>query len=215
MARRKGNTQATQDQVSEILKASTLVFGLYGFNGGSLSQIASHLSIGESGILHHFKSKANLLAEVLKYRDQRIVEVSGLHSNIGLGFVSAWLEMVEFNTSDPGNVELFCIVSAEATSHSHPAHEYFKARYDRTVRFATESFKVLDDLGYLQENQDPEDLGHSLVALSDGLQVQWLLDRNLEMLKLHKNFFLRVLTEEASLLLGLEPSDRALFAQKS
>jgi AcrR family transcriptional regulator len=215
MARRKGNTQDTQDQVSEILKASTLVFGLHGFNGGSLSQIASHLSIGESGILHHFKSKANLLAEVLKYRDQRIVEVSGLHTNIGLGFVSAWLEMVEFNTTDPGNVELFCIVSAEATSLSHPAHEYFKARYERTVGFATESFRVLQDLGYLQEGQDPEDLGKALVALSDGLQLQWLLDRNLEMIKLHKNFFLRVLTEDAASFLQLHPSEPAQLVLKS
>lgn len=208
MARVKGDASATRDQVAEILDATTAVFGKYGYNGGSLSQIAKQLDIGESGILHHFKTKANLLAEVLKYRDSQGIERSKLHGTDGLEFVASWLAMIEFNISDPGNVELFCIISAEATSASHPAHDYFKARYQNATKFAIDSFNSLSAMGYLRENLNPEILGQSLVALSDGLQVQWLLNRNCGMLEHHRNFFAQVLTEEAAELVGLSINNR-------
>lgn len=203
MARTKGDASATRDRVAEILDATTAVFGKYGYNGGSLSQIAKQLEIGESGILHHFKTKANLLAEVLKYRDNQGIERSKLHGTDGLEFVDSWLAMIEFNISDPGNVELFCIISAEATSVSHPAHKFFKERYQSATKFAVDSFKSLSVLGYLREGLNPEIVGQSLVALSDGLQVQWLLDPSYGMLEHHKSFFVQVLTEEAIEILKL------------
>lgn len=203
VARTKGDASATRGRVAEILDASTVIFGKYGYNGGSLSQIARHLDIGESGILHHFKTKANLLAEVLKYRDSQGIERANLTAPNGLEFCDSWLAMIEFNMSDPGNVELFCIISAEATSANHPAHEYFKARYETATKFAIDSFKSLSEMGYLRDGLDPKILGQSLVALSDGLQVQWLLDRNSGMLEHHKNFFAQVLTESAAESLGL------------
>lgn len=210
MARTKGDASATRDRVAEILDASTVVFGKYGYNGGSLSQIAKQLDIGESGILHHFKTKANLLAEVLKYRDNQGIERSKLQGTDGLGFVDSWLAMIEFNISDPGNVELFCIISAEATSTNHPAHDYFKARYQTATKFAIDSFSSLSEMGYLREDLNPEILGQSLVALSDGLQVQWLLDRSSGMLEHHKRFFQQALTEEAAEMIGLSVNSKAL-----
>ena len=210
VARTKGNAAATKDRVAEILDASTVVFGKYGYNGGSLSQIAQQLDIGESGILHHFKTKANLLAEVLKHRDSQGIERSKLHGTDGLEFVHSWLAMIEFNIADPGNVELFCIISAEATSPNHPAHEYFKARYQTATKFAIDSFRSLSELGYLREDLNPEILGQSLVALSDGLQVQWLLDRSSGMLEHHKKFFTQVLTEEAAEKIGLSANRKVL-----
>lgn len=206
MARVKGDASATERQISEILKASTLVFGKYGYNGGSLSQIAKHLDIGESGILHHFKTKANLLAAVLKYRDQQGIERSGLQGSDGIDFIKSWLSMIQFNMSDPGNVELYCIISAEATSTNHPAHDYFQARYETITGFALEAFKALTNLGYLNEGQDSNILAQTLVALSDGLQVQWLLNPSSDMLGPHKEFFSRILTQEGAELAGLRAS---------
>lgn len=208
MSKHKGDAIATQTRIAEILRASTLVFGKYGYNGGSLSQIAKHLEISESGILHHFKTKANLLAEVLKLRDEENMKRSGGASQSGLGFVVSWLSTVKFNISDPGNVELFCIISAEATSASHPAHEYFRARYTTTTHFASESFKNLAELGYLRTKENPIVLGQTLVALSDGMQVQWLLDRSCGMLEHHESFFSRVLTDEAAEMVGLNSNNQ-------
>jgi len=198
MARPIGNSAVTEARRNEILRAAFEVFSKSGYRGGSLSQVSEIVSITEAGILHHFKTKANLLIEVLRYHDERATESMGEERLNGLNFVKAWLDLVEYNISVPGMVELYCIVSAEATAANHPAHDYFKIRYDRVISFAIEAMTHIELDGHMRPGLDPVDVGRALVALSDGLQVQWLLDRKWDMLDEHKSFFRRVVTAEAA-----------------
>ena len=197
MARPRGDASFTEARREEILQAAFEVFARNGYRGGSLSQISEIVSITESGILHHFKTKANLLIEVLHYHDERATESMGEQRLNGLNFVKAWLDLVDYNISVPGMVELYCIVSAEATAHDHPAHEYFKQRYENVIDFAIEAMSHIERDGYMRPDLNADDLGRALVALSDGLQLQWLLDRKWDMIDEHKSFFRRVLTDEA------------------
>jgi hypothetical protein len=41
----------------------------------------------------------------------------------------------------------------------------------------------------------PFEVARALIALSDGLQVQWLLNRDWDMIEEHKNFFRATLNE--------------------
>lgn len=198
MARPRGDSSVTEARRNEILRAAFEVFAKNGYRGGSLSQVSEIVSISEAGILHHFKTKANLLIAVLRYHDERATDSMGEERLNGLHFVKAWLDLVEYNISVPGMVELYCIVSAEATSLDHPAHEYFKLRYEKVINFAIEAMTHIARDGHMRPDLNPEDMGRALVALSDGLQVQWLLDRKWDMIDEHKSFFRRILTEEAS-----------------
>lgn len=196
MARPKGDASVTAARKLQILQSAFEVFSSKGFRGGSLAQVADLVGISEAGVLHHFKSKSDLLIAVLEYRDQITQEVAHITDDMsGIEFVSGWFDLVEFNVSHPGIVELYCIVSAEATAEDHPAHEFFKRRYEYVIGIST---KLIDDLaqrGYLKNNLKPSDVARSLIALSDGLQVQWLLDRKWDMLEEHKNFFRATLSD--------------------
>lgn len=198
MARPKGDSSITQGRRREILTAAFEVFSKNGYRSGSLSQISEIVGISEAGILHHFKTKANLLIEVLRYHDERATEAMGQQRTNGLNFVQAWLDLVQYNISVPGMVEMYCIVSAEATSPAHPAHNYFIQRYENVIDFAIEAMVHIEADGHMRAELDPEDLGRALVALSDGLQVQWLLDRKWDMVEEHKSFFRRILTDSAN-----------------
>jgi hypothetical protein len=197
MARPRGDASFTDARRREILQAAFEVFAKNGYRGGSLSQVSEIVNITEAGILHHFKTKANLLIEVLRFHDERATASMGEDRPIGLNFIQAWLSLVSYNISVPGMVELYCIVSAEATADNHPAHEYFKLRYENVINFAIDAMTSIEGDGYMRPDLNAEDLGRALVALSDGLQVQWLLDRKWDMLDEHKSFFRRVLTDEA------------------
>jgi AcrR family transcriptional regulator len=199
MARPRGDASFTEARRQEILKAAFEVFSRNGYRGGSLSQVSEIVNITEAGILHHFKTKANLLIEVLHYHDERATESMGEERLNGLNFVKAWLDLVDYNISVPGMVELYCIVSAEATAHDHPAHDYFKLRYENVIDFTIEAMTHIERDGHMRPDLNPEDLGRALVALSDGLQVQWLLDRKWDMIEEHKSFFRRILTDKALL----------------
>lgn len=198
MARPKGDSSVTEARRQDILQAAFEVFSKNGYRGGSLSQVSEIVGMTEAGILHHFKTKANLLIEVLRYHDERATESMGEERLNGLHFVKAWLDLVEYNISVPGMVELYCIVSAEATSPDHPAHEYYKLRYEEVINFAIEAMTHIELDGHMRPDLNPQDMGRALVALSDGLQVQWLLDRKWDMLDEHKSFFRRVVNDEAA-----------------
>ena len=203
MARPKGDSSFTETRRQDILKAAFEVFSKSGYRGGSLSQVSEIVGMTEAGILHHFKTKANLLIQVLAYRDDLANEITGVTEFTGIDFVNGWLRLVDYNISIPGMVELYCIVSAEATAENHPAHEYFKNRYEYVIGVTTRSMQKIHDDGYMRKNLDPIDLGRAVVALSDGLQVQWLLDRKWDMIEEHKAFFRRILTKEGQKLTGL------------
>jgi AcrR family transcriptional regulator len=124
MARPRGNYQVTEARRESILVSAFNVFAKSGFRGGSLKQVAEQVGMTEAGILHHFKSKSALLIAVLEYRDtdsrHTFLPVNEVVS--GEEFINHWLGLVRYNMDNQGIVELFCILSAEATSTDHPAH---------------------------------------------------------------------------------------------
>lgn len=196
MARPKGDASATEARKSLILAAAFEVFSNKGFRGGSLSQVSELVGISEAGILHHFKNKGSLLIAVLEYRDRLSKEVTHITAEMeGLDFVSSWFELMKFNISHPGIVELYCIVSAESTNPDHPANQFFRDRYVEVIQVAASAFTKLQSQGYLRENLDPFDAARALIALSDGLQVQWLLNKDWDMIREHKNFFMSTLSD--------------------
>lgn len=198
MARPKGDSSVTEAKRNDILRAAFEVFSKSGYRGGSLSQVSDIVGMTEAGILHHFKTKANLLIEVLRHHDERATKSMGEERLNGLQFIKAWLDQVEYNISVPGMVELYCIMSAEATAPDHSAHEHFKLRYEAVIDFAIEAMTHIERDGHMRPELNPQNMGRALIALSDGLQVQWLLDRSWNMLDEHKAFFKRVVNDEAA-----------------
>ncbi|WP_345711741.1 TetR/AcrR family transcriptional regulator [Kineococcus glutinatus] len=161
----------------EILDAATTLFGEVGYRSASLREIAQRVGISHPGLLHHFGGKEQLLAAVLAHRDERDDHRFGLSGARGRGALRALVELVADNARHPGIVELYCVLSAEATSPEHPAHRYFRDRYARTVAAVARHFAEIAAEGGLRPGVDPRAAAVRVVALMDGLQVQWLLDR--------------------------------------
>ncbi|GAB3250519.1 TetR/AcrR family transcriptional regulator [Kineosporia babensis] len=155
----------------QILEAATAVFADVGFNGASLREIAARAGISHPGLLHHFPTKPALLEAVLKHRDE--VDTTAFDADIarGVSKFEALLLLAERNQQRRPLVELFMAVGAEATSPAHPAHEYFVNRYEQAVSFFREWFESEE----LRAGLQPEDAARHMVALMDGLQVQWLM----------------------------------------
>jgi AcrR family transcriptional regulator len=164
--------RATQQ---EIIRTAILVFADVGYHGASLREIAARVGISHPGLLHHFPNKAALLKAVLEYRDE--VDEEAFHEEIARGadYYGALLHLVERNRMRRPLVELFAGLSTEATSPDHPAHEYFQRRYTRVVAEQAAHLRERAVRGGLAPGVDPEQAARTVVALIDGLQVQWLL----------------------------------------
>jgi AcrR family transcriptional regulator len=161
-----------------ILDAALKVFAESGYRSGSLRNVADRVGMSEAGLLHHFPSKSALLAAVLERRDEQTQEQFDFDPSHGIATLRALVQLAEYNASTPGVVELFCTLAAEATSPEHPAHGYFRDRYVFTTDMVEKAFRKAAAEGKLRADVQPGSAARSTIALMDGLQIQWLLDRD-------------------------------------
>jgi len=173
----RGEYAKTSAKRTAILDAALEVFAESGYRSGSLRDVALRVGMSEAGLLHHFPNKSALLAAVLDRRDEHSLTRVPIRGDDGAATVRGLIELAAYNASVPGVVELYCILSAEATSPAHPAHEYFVGRYEFTRSNLRTAFEILEGEGRLAPGVKPQKAAVATIAMMDGLQVQWLLDR--------------------------------------
>jgi len=160
----------------DILKAALTTFGSKGYNRGPLTEIADQVGMTHAGILHHFGSKDQLLLEVLDYRDKTdVAELEDQHIPGGIELFRHLVRTAVANADRPGIVQAYAVLSAESVTDDHPARAYFEDRY-RVLRGEIRAAfaAVCAERGVT----DPGAIEHAaaaILAVMDGLQVQWLL----------------------------------------
>lgn len=180
------------------------VFAESGFRGGTIRDIAERVGISQAGLLHHFSSKNELLESVLTHRDDAALERMGgdpLDRSLppGLELLHGFVDMMSFNATTPGLVALYTVLSSEATAAEHPAHDYFLARYGFVCGALREALEYAQARGEVRHDVDCAAAARTLVAISDGLQVQWLYDDGeLDMAEDARAYLQTLLTETAT-----------------
>jgi AcrR family transcriptional regulator len=167
-----------------ILTAAARLFAEHGYRGTSLASIASAVDLTQQGVLHYFPSKEALLLALLdeKYHeDGRLLSASLEHEHEGLDLLTALQSLVEHNTVVPERVRLFSALITESVSSEHPAHTYFVDRYRKVRERLLRSLQLGQRSGQIRADVDLEQLVPLLVAVMDGLQIQWLLDAQVDM----------------------------------
>jgi AcrR family transcriptional regulator len=195
--RPRGSYAKSATTKAAILDAALAVFAEGGYRAGSLREVAARVGISETGLLHHFKSKSRLLELVLERRDELAAQFVSRTEPDGVRTMHGLIALAEFNASEPGVVELYCTLSAEATSPGHPAHLYFMKRYEHTRAALAFAFTDLRERGLLVDGVAPDAAARTTIALMDGLQVQWLFDRSaLDMAAELRQHLMRITTLE-------------------
>jgi AcrR family transcriptional regulator len=173
---RRGGYAKGRERREAILHAANDVFAAQGFHGAALSTIATRVGLSEPGLLHHFPSKEHLLLELLALRHERDAERVARALTDHEGFLDALRGLCRENQGTPGLVRLFTILAAESVDDDHPAHDWMLERY-RTLRerFA---MRIASEqrAGRIDPGLDARRLAPQLIAMFDGLQIQWLLD---------------------------------------
>ncbi|MEV4777188.1 TetR/AcrR family transcriptional regulator [Microbacterium sp. LWH12-1.2] len=161
-----------QSRRRQIVEDATLLFARNGYHRTTLRELAAEVGISSSTLLHHFGDKAGLLAEVLRRRDEQLVDRRGdeiLDPRLELGELGD--EARRDLKAERGLIDMYAVLSTEAAHPEHPAHAYFAYRYARTIDYF-ESLIVRASA----DVSDPHLEAVWLVALWDGLQYQLMLN---------------------------------------
>ncbi len=174
-ARAQRPRASTAERRQEILRAALAVFGARGYNSGALAEIAAQAGMTHAGVLHHFGSKEALLVAVLGYRDD--ADLEGLRDDelpYGEEFLRHLIRTSRLNTQRPGVVQAYTVLSAESVTDGHPAQAYFVDRMEGLRKRIGDAVRAT--VGPEVPEHRVTDAAASLIAVMDGLQVQWLLD---------------------------------------
>ncbi|NEY32621.1 TetR family transcriptional regulator [Streptomyces sp. PRKS01-65] len=173
---KRGPYEKGEAKRTEILHAALEIFAAEGYRGTSLRKVAARCNLSLPGLMHYFGSKEDLLTQVLRMRDETARERQDERTS-----PESYREIIREGAKTPGLVELFVSMAAAASDPGHPAHEHFSQRYpvlrERVAAFVR---KRMDE-GRMTTVVPPDRLAVLLLAVADGIQLQWLIDRSVDM----------------------------------
>ncbi|MFF2487615.1 TetR/AcrR family transcriptional regulator [Microbacterium sp. NPDC058062] len=163
----------------EMLAAAMHAIAGAGFRRLSLREIARESDVEAAHLVYYFGSRDGLLQAVIERWDadtQAARAVDALPDR-PLDFL---VEHVRLNLYVPGFVHLLHSFAAEAVAPDHEAHAFFRERYERVAQQIAEAITVEQDAGFIPADLDPADEAQRLIAVSDGVQLQALLDERID-----------------------------------
>jgi AcrR family transcriptional regulator len=177
----------------QIIASAAAVFTEFGYHGGSMRQIALQVGVTPAALTRHFESKADLLVAVLEWwrNETDSVMRPDVH---GLAYFTELRSVMRYHLDHRGLLELFLTLSTEAINTSHPAASFVRARYARMAGDLSRELSSAAERGEVRPMSaaEIERDCRTLMALMDGVELQWLLDSRLDLLALFDLGFERI-----------------------
>jgi AcrR family transcriptional regulator len=168
----------------EILERAIDVFARRGSDKTSMRAIASEMGVTHAALAHYFGSREELLVAVYRESERRGNEpatgAAGMPEDAAPtdpSPVESMRESARANREVPGLVQLYSMLVAAALEDGHePAREFATERFARLRRDLSERVRRDQARGRIRPEVDPEAVAALVIAASDGLQTQWLLE---------------------------------------
>jgi AcrR family transcriptional regulator len=142
----------------QILQSAIALFARQGVDRASLRSVGEAIGVSHAALRHYFSSRDELLVEVYRTHEALTVGDASAADESAVGVI---IEAAERNRSIPGLVELYATLSTDALQEGHAV---------------TREFESGQRAGRIAADIDPLDAAALVIAASDGLQIQWLLD---------------------------------------
>lgn len=177
---RRGSYAKGVARRNEILDRAIEVFRERGADGTSLRSIAAAIGVSHAALLHYFDSREQLLIAV--YAHQGTGSSEGVEADVRRTAVDLMVHAASENVRVPGLVKLYStLVAASLENSSELGTEYFTERFERLRLDLAERLRAEQQQGTVRRDVDPMQVAALIIAASDGLQIQWLLEPSIEL----------------------------------
>ena len=178
----RGPYQNGVERRRTIVLAATAVFASEGYVGGSLRRIAAAADLSEPGVLKLFGSKSALLLATLAHWAPTL-DLDGRTAREAVPCLDALPAWVATRQSLRDARRLMALITAEASTEGHPAHDFVVDRQIRQTKRVTELLIRASTSGELAPMRTFEAGREArlIVTIMNGLETQWLIEPTLDM----------------------------------
>lgn len=172
-----------EERRAEILDRAIEVIAEQGA-GASLRAIGESIGVSHAALRYYFSSRDELLVEVYREHEARNDAAAEAASRAADDEgptsepVASMEASAERNRAIPGLVELYATLTTDALRgdlHPH-AQQFVTERFRRIRAGIAEEIRAGQAAGAVASDIDPASAAALVIAASDGLQLQWLLD---------------------------------------
>jgi len=165
------------DRREQVLAKAIELFAEHGVEA-SLRSIGDAIGVSHAALRYYFPSRDDLLIAVYQAHEAADHGEAEKERSEGPSIVDVMKSSALRNREIPGLVELYATLTTDALQQErHPAtREFVRERFRRVRAELAELVRQGQRTGAVGADVDPDDAAALVVAASDGLQVQWLLD---------------------------------------
>jgi AcrR family transcriptional regulator len=158
----------------QILDSAIALFAQRGVDRASLRTVGQAIGVSHAALRHYFSSRDELLVEVYRTHEARAAEETPGADDSAVGGV---IEAAERNRSIPGLVELYATLTTDALQEQRAVtREFVRERFGSLRQALAALIESGQQAGRIAADIDALDAAALVIAASDGLQIQWLLD---------------------------------------
>ena len=152
------------------------MFAARGFRSATVDAIARRSGLSRAGLLHHFANKQAILTALLDERDAELALDNDAVADSVTTLISGVRARLRRILDGRDLILLAHVLRAEAVDPEHPAHDWIVRRSRRLRAAMTTALEASMANGELRSDVDPRQLSALLLAVIEGLEMQWLED---------------------------------------
>ncbi|MBD2893222.1 TetR/AcrR family transcriptional regulator [Spirillospora sp. NPDC000708] len=175
----------------QILDAGLETFAAEGYQGTTLAEIAARVGLTEIGVARYFASKAELLADVLRHRDNIVPDA--LARMTGADIIESVRHMADLASTlldHPSLVRFETVVGGESVVEGGEPFEYFEARLQAVRRVLSDRLREAKEAGTVRADTDPDLTAAEVIAFMHGAHTQWLFSpQDVDLRGLYRHYF--------------------------
>lgn len=161
----------------ELLKSVINVLKGTGYSGATIRGLAREVGVEAPRLIYYFDSREKLIENVLHEWSSRRAGDGPADGRVGrVSVFNTWPAALREDRQMRGLVHLYIGFAAEAADPSHPSHAYFMERFERLRSRIVSAVTEGQQIGELRSDLIPDEVATDLIALSDGLNLQWLIN---------------------------------------
>jgi AcrR family transcriptional regulator len=161
---------------ARIIDEAIGIIGQRGYHGFTVHGLAARCDLSNAGLLYYFPSKEQLFDAVLKELEHRknqalaalIAAVARKEGD--LSSLTAYIDLLRAmairGSGNPELVRFYAVLQIESLDETHPAHRSFQKRELAALDLFTRLLAP--------HVKEPRSAARQLLALMDGLRLQWL-----------------------------------------